>query len=77
MCEEGWHGGQCDFRPSCEYWDVDLLAFSSYGCQLDSYDTASGQVVCACNHLTEFSTLMQSAFTSNQSWEEVFTVFPY
>ena len=60
-CDEGWHGGQCEFRPSCEFWDVELNAFSSAGCTLQSYDPSSGEVLCACNHLTEFGTIVPIA----------------
>ena len=67
VCEEGWLGGQCDYRPECEYWDPALGEFSTAGCTLRSFDPITGQVFCACNHLTEFSTVIQSILYSNEA----------
>ena len=67
VCEEGWLGGQCDYRPACEYWDPTLGEFSTAGCTLSSFDPITGQVFCACNHLTEFSTVIQSILYSNEA----------
>ena len=77
VCDEGWHGGQCDFRPSCQYWDPELGELSTAGCTLQSYEPSTGQVVCACNHLTEFGTAFRAIINTNETWGEVFFTFPY
>ena len=43
----------------CGFWDTNLLRWSTEGCHTYTSDTEP-QVVCSCNHLTDFSVLLVS-----------------
>ena len=50
--------------PSCIYWNANLSDWSTEGC---SASIQNQTVYCACTHLSDFSSRIQSVVTSNQA----------
>ena len=52
--------------PTCGWWNESARAWSTYGCVASSF-TATGAVVCSCNHLTDFAMRFESLADSLSS----------
>ena len=71
-CWPGYEGLSCNIRVFCRFWDTELLEWSTEGCVTNATD--EGDLLCICNHLTEFGGLslpsdpsaLLSEFTSIQ-----------
>jgi hypothetical protein len=50
-----------DLRPSCVYYDIDALQWSTDGCT--TLDYSRDRVMCQCNHLTSFAVLTSTQDT--------------
>ena len=63
QCEMNWGGPQCDMDTSftCSFYNTTSGYWSSNGCEpryLKFMNQTSGRVLCACNHLTDFATMV-------------------
>lgn len=47
-------------RFVCKYWNTTLLEWKTNGCKLANYSLALKQVVCICNHTTDFSVFIEN-----------------
>ena len=49
-----------DRTPSCQYFHPATKTFRTDGCRVDEAKSKEGVVVCKCNHLTDFTVVMES-----------------
>eukprot|EP01084_Bolivina_argentea_P150737 263216_1 len=59
LFENEWKLGNSIQIPSCAFWNTSMEKWDNTGCYLYDYNKTNGSIVCACNHLTSFSSFAE------------------